>query len=77
MKYPRAFRDALLAYFERTPKKTWNKEEIAQKILGLWWDLPKKAVPNKSKKRKQTTKPDKKGTPLVPGDDTTFEHTEQ
>lgn len=69
MKYPRAFRNTVLAHFEKTKKKVWTREEVAMKILELWWDLPKRTAPNKSKKKKRNLKRDplrlpKMGVPL-------------
>lgn len=52
MKYPRAFRNTLLAHFEKTKKKIWTKDEVSMKIMELWLDLPKRTTPVKSKKRK-------------------------
>lgn len=58
MKYPKAFRNALLAHFEKTKKTTWTTGEVTMKIQEIWWDLPKRTAPV-PKKRPRKSKADR------------------
>ena len=69
MKYPRAFRNTILAHFEKTKKKVWTREEVAMKILELWWDLPKKTAPVTKKRPRKSKAPRATGIPLGPDPD--------